>query len=145
MYNTSAKPLHLQENGLSKAVKKETDSLSKFQADIQHKANAGTKTMDSRATMSGINNCIRRYTSGVLDVEYSLSQIMSAVKDLEEGLPISEAAKALVQTIMPDKVKFMDDSLAVIKTQLSESEKNTLKVLFSAKMKASLLSALTRS
>lgn len=135
MYNTSAKPIWMQNPDVVKADKSKTSpSLDSFRASVIHDANKGTQEMKSRTSVSGINH-IRRYPNGSVDMHDLLAQLIQAVRKMESTGIVTELEGALLTLVLPDKARVMDPSLAKIRAQLSPSELANLKALFVAKMK----------
>lgn len=127
----SRKPIHFQNPDLAKALK--SSSYESFQP---HRAHPTTyKEMEDRPGVE-MGSVVRRYPDGRLDYEWVKQNVLEALHHLQLGtVPVNGTQQALLQLVFPTRVRFMDPQQAEIQTQLSESEKNALKMLVDASLK----------
>ena len=131
-YNVSAKPIHLQK-GFNEDKSKKAVSFESFRENKQHKANDGTKEMKNHVPANSLNR-VPRYPNGTIDIVNIVHQLLEATKTMETTGNVQPYEAALLTILFPEQFRIIDPSLAELRTQLSDSEKSSIKAMYAAKL-----------
>lgn len=121
------KPLHWQEGGMEKAIPK-NESYESFRPNMIHPPNY--EMMKDRANDGmSVAARIRRYPNGELDFNWTLNHIVQAIHSAESHGFLYPLEMAMLTVVFPTKYRFVEPQEAEIRTQLSKTEKDTLRAL----------------
>lgn len=140
----SRMPLHLQNTNIAKAAKEGSPSYETFRPNVVHPSgDYGSHMTENRATVQDQMR-MRRYPNGQLDYHWAAGQIVDAIRALGfngmTGDPNVGSASliplqaALLTVVLPAKYRKMEPMQAEILTQLSDSEKEALRILVAQHM-----------
>ena len=128
-------PLHWQQDGMSKAVKKNPSYESARKNEI-HPSNYSA--MDERPSSMQEASRIRRNVDGTLDYNCTMNTILDAIHKAETGMNLTPIEESLLTVFFPLKFKKVEAAQAEIRTQLSRTEKSYLKDLIDGHLKEEL-------
>jgi hypothetical protein len=126
------KPLHWQENGLSKAVPK-NESYESFRQNEIHEPKYSMMEGQANDGMSTAYR-VRRYPNGELCFDWMANQIIDAIHASEMNGHLTPVEQALLTILFPVKFRYMEPQQAEIMTQLSDTEKDMLALMIDQHM-----------
>ena len=121
-------PIHLQNSDVSKAFAKKNPSYESFRPNIIREAEYRKMTGRANDGMSAAYR-VRRYPNGELDYVWVKDQIVNAIHKMSFNGDVLPIEQALLNVVLPDKYPIMEPQMAEIRTQLSSTEKKTLRAL----------------
>lgn len=81
---------------------------------------------------------MRRYPDGTLDFQWALNVLIDAVKKAEYNHYLTPLEESMINVIFPNSYPSSPEGIADIRTQLSRTEKRTLKEMAEAQFKEEL-------
>lgn len=130
----SRMPLHWQQNGMEKAIKK-NPSYESARSNQIHEAQYSDLT--DRAGVSDQTR-VRRYPNGALDYSWATNLVLDAIHKAETDMYLTPVEESLLTVVFPLKFDKVEAAQAEIRTQLSKTEKGYLKDMIEAKLKEQL-------
>lgn len=125
------KPIHMQDSELSKAYK--NPSFESFRDNEIHES--GYKEMENRPSTHAMAS-MRRYPNGELEYQWAVAVIMDAVHKAERGMYLTPLEESMISIVFPEyKVDAAEAAIAEVRTKLSDTEKDNLRMMVEAQLK----------
>lgn len=132
--NSSRVPLHIQFPALIKATGQQVNPSYDTFKHQEHASKYKTQGEDRPNTHA--MSVIRRNVDGTLDYEWACNMILDAVHNANYQGGILPIHLALLTVVFPQRYRAMEPMQAEILTQFSASEKQKVKELVEARLKA---------
>jgi hypothetical protein len=125
------KPIHMQDSELSKSYK--NPSFESFRDNEIHTSDY--KEMEDRPSTHAMAS-MRRYPNGELEYQWAVAVIMDALHKAERGMFLTPLEESMISVVFPEyKSDAADAALAQVRTKLSQTEKENLKMMVEAQLK----------
>lgn len=129
-------PLHMQNPGIAKAKPSQKNpSYESFRPNEIHPQTY--EQMEDRPSTHSMA-WMRRYPNGQLDLQWALNTLLDAIKKAEYNDFLTPLEEALLNVIFPATYPMSPEGIADVRTQLSRSEKTTLRDMAEAQFKEEL-------